>query len=295
MPAAPATNPTRLSPLILACLAATWFVWGSTYLGIKLALVSFPPFLQGGTRFLLAGTLLLAWVWWRGQKMPTLIQWRNGSVVGAIMLGGNMGGVTYAEQTVASGLVVAFIAIVPALVTIASVPFGIRLSRLEVLGVGLGIIGVILLVRGDAFMASPPGLIAMTIAALGWSIGSVLSQHVLRLAPSFAGYASQMIGGGVALMVLSLLAEETFRWPPQPLAAVAWGYLVVFGSLIAFCAYMVLLANTRPALATSNSFVNPVIGVLLGVSLGGEAVTRHEWLAVGIIVLGVTVLILGRR
>ena len=283
------------SSLIVACLAATWFVWGSTYLVIKFALVSFPPFFQGGTRFLVAGTLLLLWVWWRGQKLPTLVQWRNAAIVGAVMLGGNMGGVTYAEQTVASGLVVAFIAIVPALITIASLPFGIKPSRLEVIGIGLGIVGVMLLVRGDAFTASPAGLIAMTIAALGWSIGSVLSQHVLPLAAGFSGFASQMIGGGVVLMVLSLMTGETFHWPPQPFAAAAWMYLVVFGSLIAFSAYMVLLSNTRPALATSNSFVNPVIGMLLGVSLGGESVTGPEWFAAVAIVLGVTVLVLGRR
>jgi len=283
------------SPLIIACLAATWLVWGSTYLAIKVALVSFPPFLQMGSRFLLAGTLMFLWAWWRGQKMPTLVQWRNATIVGALMLAGNVGGVAYAEQSVASGLVVAFIAIVPALITIASLPFGIRPSRLEVIGIGLGILGVLLLVRGDAFMASPAGLIAMTIAALGWSIGSVLSQHVLPLASASAGFASAMICGGVVLMVLSPLAGETFHWPPQPLAAAAWMYLAVFGSVVAFCAYMVLLANTGPALASSNCFVNPVIAMLLGISLGGETITNHEWLAVGVIVFGVTVLILGRR
>jgi len=97
------------------------------------------------------------------------------------------------------------------------------------------------------------------------------------------------------LLLVSLVARETFHWPPEPVAIAAWLYLVLFGSLIAFSAYMVLLGTTRPALATSNSFVNPIIGMLLGVSLGGEAVTRQEWLAVGIIVLGVTVLILGRK
>jgi drug/metabolite transporter (DMT)-like permease len=290
-----ATARARISPLILACLAATWFVWGSTYLGIKFALVSFPPFFQGGTRFLVAGTLLLFWVWRRRQKMPTLVQWRNAAIVGILMLGGNMGGVTYAEQTVASGVVVAFIAIVPALIAIASLPFGVRPSRLETVGIGIGFVGVLLLVRGDSFTASPAGLIAMTIAALGWSIGSVLSQHVYKLASGFAGFSSQMICAGLFLMVLSLLAGETFRWPPQPLAVAAWIYLVVFGSLIAFVAYMVLLANTSRALASSNSFVNPVIGMLLGVSLGSETVTHHEWLAVGIIVVGVTAIVLGRR
>jgi drug/metabolite transporter (DMT)-like permease len=284
-----------LSPRIAACLAATWFIWGSTYLGIKLALVSFPPFLQNGTRFLLAGSILLLWARWHGQTMPTLQQWRNALVVGSLMLAANVGGVAYAEQTLASGLVVAFIAIVPALITLASLPFGIRPRRMEVMGIALGFCGVLLLVRGETFTSSPIGVLAIVTAALGWSSGSVLSQHVLRLAPASAGFASAMLCAGGVLTTLAVLTGETFRWPPQPLATVAWLYLSLFGSVIAYSAYMTLLATTRPALATSNSFVNPVIAMLLGVSLGGEMVTRQEWFAVGVIVLGVTVLVLGRR
>jgi drug/metabolite transporter (DMT)-like permease len=286
---------TTLSPRIAACLAATWFIWGSTYLGIKFALISFPPFLQNGTRFLLAGSLLLLWARWRRQAMPTLIQWRNALVVGSLMLAANVGGVAYAEQTLASGLVVAFIAIVPALITVASLPFGIRPTRMEMIGIALGFFGVLLLVRGAAFTSSPIGVLAIVTAAVGWSSGSVLSQHVLRLAPAAAGFASAMLCAGGVLTTLSLLTGETFSWPPQPLAVGAWLYLSLFGSVIAYSAYMTLLANTRPALATSNSFVNPVIAMLLGVSLGGEIVTRQEWLAVGTIVLGVTVLVLNRR
>jgi drug/metabolite transporter (DMT)-like permease len=286
---------TTLSPRIVACLAATWFIWGSTYYAIKLALAGFPPFLQNGTRFLLAGSLLLAWARWRRQTMPTLAQWRNAAIVGTLMLSANVGGVAYAEQWLASGLVTAFIAIVPALITIASLPFGVRPSRLEILGIVLGFGGVLLLVRGAALTASPVGLLGIATAALGWSIGSVLSQHVLRLAPAAAGFASAMLCAGSVLMGVSLITGERLRWPPQPTAALAWIYLTIFGSIIAYSAYMTLLANTRPALATSNSFVNPVIAMFLGVSIGGEMVTRQEWLAVGIIVLGITVLILGRR
>lgn len=262
---------------------------------MKFALLSFPPFLQSGTRFLFAGSLLLAWARWRGQSLPTPIQWRNALVVGSLMLAANVGGVAYAEQTLASGLVVAFIAIVPALITVASLPFGLRPTRMEVIGIALGFLGVLLLVSGEAFTSSPIGVLAIVTAALGWSTGSVLSQHVLRLAPAAAGFASAMLCAGGVLMTLSLLSGESFTWRPQPLAVAAWLYLSLFGSVIAYSAYMTLLANTRPALATSNSFVNPVIAMLLGVSLGGEMVTRQEWLAVGIIVLGVTVLVLSRR
>jgi drug/metabolite transporter (DMT)-like permease len=192
------------SLLIVVCLAATWLVWGSTFLAIKWALVSFPPFFQMGTRFLVAGTLLITLARVRAQDMPTPRQWRNAAIVGTLMIGGNAGGVAYAEQSVASGLVVAFMAVTPALIALGRVPFGIRPSRLDVLGICLGIVGVLLLVRGNAFSASPAGLIAMLIATLGWAGGSILSQHGFPLAPAAAGYASGMICGGIVLMGLSL-------------------------------------------------------------------------------------------
>ena len=284
---------TRLSPLVVACLAATWFGWGSTYLAIKFSLVSFPPFLGMGTRFIAAGLLLLAWTWRRG-SLPSGIQWRNGIIVGTLMLGGNVGGVAYAEQWVASGLAVSFIAITPAALAIASLPFGIRPTRLEIAGIVLGIVGVLLLTSGKGFSGSPAGLVAMIVAVLTWSLGSVLSQHVLPLARGAAGFSTQLLGGGLSLLLVSILARETLNWPPQPLASAAWLYLVVFGSLLAFTAYMVLLSSTSTTLASSYTFVNPMVGMFLGVSLGSESVSGREWVAVAIIVAGVTVVVLGR-
>jgi drug/metabolite transporter (DMT)-like permease len=288
-------NTDRIPPLILACLAATWFVWGSTYLAIKFALESFPPFFQMGTRFLLAGILLMLWAGWRRHKLPTFVEWRNATIVGALMLGGGMGGTAYAEQSVASGLVVAFIAVTPALMTVASLPFGVRPSRLELVGIGVGILGVFLLAHGAGFAASPAGLVAIASACVAWSVGSVLSQHLFPLATSAVGFSSEMICGGIVLLMMSLLTGESVHWPPQSLAAAAWVYLVVFGSLIAFCAYMVLLGSTSPALASSYSFVNPVVAMLLGVSFGGESITTYEWLVASIIIAGVTAVVLGRR
>lgn len=292
---APAPAASAISPLILGCLVATWVIWGSTYLGIKLALVSFPPFFQMGTRFLLAGLLLLGWVVVRGGRLPSLIEWRNAAIVGTLMLGGGMGCVAYAEQSVASGLVVVFIAICPLLIVLASLPFGVRPSRLEILGILIGLGGVLLLARGTGFRASPAGLLGVCIATCSWSVGSVLSVHRLKLAPGSAGFASEMLCGGAVLLGISRLCSEHFHWPPQTLATAAWLYLVVFGSLIAFTAYMTLLARTRPALATSYTFVNPVIALLLGIGFGGEAVTGREWLAALVVVLGVVVLVVGKR
>ena len=285
---------SNLTPFIVACLAATWFVWGSTYLAIRFSLASFPPFFGMGTRFIVAGLLLLGWTRHRRRSLPTRLQWRNGLIVGTLMLGGNVGGAAYAEQWVASGLVVSFIAVTPAALAIASLPFGIRPTRFEIVGIVLGMIGVVLLARGSGFSSAPAGLFAMLVAVLTWSVGSVLSQHVLPLARGAAGFCTQLLGGGLSLMVASALAGETFHWPPQLLAAAAWLYLVTCGSLVAFTAYMVLLSNTSTTLASSYTFVNPVIALLLGVSLGGETVSAHEWVAVAIIVTGVTAVVLAR-
>jgi drug/metabolite transporter (DMT)-like permease len=283
-----------LPPLLWLCLAATWVVWGSTYLAIKYALISFAPFLQMGSRFLFAGMLLAAWMRWRGAAWPSRLQWRNALVVGSLMLGGGMGGTAHAEVSIGSGLVVAFIAVVPLLIALLNLIWGVKPTRLEATGIALGLVGVLMLTQGSGFQSSPAGLVAISIACVCWSMGSVLSQRSLPLAPGAMGFASEMICGGVVLLVLSAISGEQLVWPPQPEAAAAWLYLVVFGSLIAFNAYMVLLAKAPAALAASYTFVNPVIAMLLGVWIANETVTRFEWYAVAIILAGVLLLLFKR-
>ena len=283
-----------LSPLVLACLAATWLIWGSTYLAIKFALVSFPPFYQMGSRFLVAGVLLFAWLKFRGRALPTLIEWRNALIIGALLLVSGMGFTAYSEQTVASGLIVAYIAIIPIIVTAMNLPFGIKPSRLEFCGMLIGVAGVLMLVRGEAFTASPAGLAAITIACVSWSLGSVLSPR-LPLARGAMGFASEMLCGSVLLLALSAALGEQPEWPPQPIALGSWIYLIVFGSLLAFNAYMILLGRVSAALASSYTLVNPVIALALGIWLGGEAVTAFEWGAAAVITAGVVLLVIGRR
>lgn len=293
-PAARGSAAGALPPILWLCLAATWLVWGSTYLAIKYALISFPPFLQMGSRFLFAGVVLGVWMRWRGAAWPSALQWRNAFVVGALMLGGGMGGTAQAEVTIGSGLVTAFIAVVPLLIALLNLIWGIRPTRMEAAGIALGLVGVLMLTQGSGFQASPSGLAAISIACLCWSMGSVLSQRSLPLAPGAMGFASEMICGGVVLLALSAVAGEPLAWPPAPVAAAAWLYLVVFGSLIAFNAYMVLLARAPAALASSYTFVTPVIAMLLGVWLGGETVTRFEWYAVSVVLAGVLLLLVRR-
>jgi drug/metabolite transporter (DMT)-like permease len=293
--AAAAARPSVLSRRVLACLAATWLVWGSTYLAIKFALVSFPPFVQMGSRFLTAGVLLAAWMRWRGAPWPNRREWFNALVVGSLMLGGGMGGTGVAEQTVGSGLVVAFIAVMPLMIAALNLLWRVLPGRLELAGIALGLGGVLMLTQGQGFGASPAGLVAIVTATSCWALGSVLSQRYLQLAAGPMGFASEMLAGGLVLMLLSWAQGEHITLPPDTRAAAAWVYLVVFGSLIAFNAYMVLLAEAPASLASSYSFVNPVIAMLLGVAIAGEQVSPFEWLAAAVVLGGVVLLLLGRK
>jgi drug/metabolite transporter (DMT)-like permease len=291
------TATIRLAPqrsLVLPALLACYLVWGSTYIAIRWALESFPPFFQMGTRFLCAGALLMAWVAARGGPWPTPRQWLHAALIGTLMLGGGMGGVATAEQHVGSGLVAAFVAVVPILVCGWGLLFGLRPGRLELAGMVVGLAGVLLLVRGASFDASPVAALCMAGATLAWSLGSVLSATKLPLAPGAPGFASEMLCGGAALMLVSLVLGEQPQWPPQPLAAAAWLYLVVAGSLVAFSAYLYLLGHASPALATSYAFVNPVIALVLGIALGGEAVSGHEWGACAVVLTGVVLIFAGK-
>ena len=222
----------RKAPLLIPALLACYLIWGSTYLAIRLALVSFPPFFQMGTRFLVAGVLLMGWLLWRGASRPGLWplpdrrQWRNALVIGTLMLGGGMGLTASAEQHIGSGLIAAFIAVVPMLVCGWGFLFGQRPSRLEFAGMAVGVAGVLLLVRGASFSASPLGIACIAGATLAWSLGSVLSTTRLPLAPGPMGFASEMLCGGAVLMVVSLHWVSSrpgprSRWP-SPRGSTWW-------------------------------------------------------------------------
>jgi drug/metabolite transporter (DMT)-like permease len=283
------------SPLVLGCLAATWLVWGSTYLVIRFALAGFAPYFLMATRFVFAGGLLLAWQLARGASLPSFSEWRNAFLIGTLMLGGGMGGVAYAEQTIASGLVVAFIAVIPLLLVVINLAFGVHPQRRELVAVLVGLGGVLMLTRGVGIRASPAGLVAITLGTTGWALGSVLAQRGFALAAGATGFATEMLCGGLALLLMSAVRGEPWHWPMDTGVWLAWWYLVVFGSLIAFSAYMLLLARTSASLAASYSLVNPVVALLLGVTLGGESVSAWEWAASGIVLIGVVLLFSGRR
>ena len=299
---ASAPQPLRLAPLVLLALLACYVVWGSTYFAIRVALGAFPPFFQMGTRFLVAGSLLMAWVTWRARRggpqapaLPTPRQWLHAGIVGTLMLGGGMGLMATASVHIGSGLIAACVAVVPLMICGWGLLWGRRPSLGEAVGMLLGLAGVLLLVRGASFAASPASGACILAATAAWSLGSVLSTTRTPLALGAAGFASEMLCGGAVLMAVSLALGERPVWPPAPAALAAWLYLVFLGSLVAFSAYMYLLAHASPALASSYAFVNPLIALLLGSALGGEAVTQGEWAACGVILLAVLTILMARR
>ena len=299
--AAFAGAPRPTQSLVVPALLACYVIWGSTYLAIRVALEGFPPFFQMGTRFLAAGALLMAWslrpgVWRAGKapRLPTAREWRNALVIGALMLGGGMGLTASAELHIGSGLIAAFVAVTPMFICGWGLLFGQRPNRFELAGMGVGLVGVLLLVRGAGFSGSPVGIACIAGATITWSFGSVLSTTRLPIAPGPIGFASEMLCGGAVLMLVSLAMGEQFSWPVRPAALAAWLYLVIFGSLIAFSAYMYLLANATPAMATSYAFVNPLIALFLGVAAASEAVTGAEWGACSVVLAGVLLIFRGK-
>lgn len=276
---------------VLFALLTVYLVWGSTYFAIRIALESFAPFWLMGSRFLVAGGLLFAWLKWRGVPSPSWRQWRAGAAVGVLLLGGGMGMVAVAEQYVSSGMTAVFVASSPLMFAVWGGFFGDWPTRLQWAGIAVGFLGALLLVSGSTFSANPVGVLALIGAISCWTLGSVLSQKKLALAPGAMGFASEMLAGGLFLSAAAWLSGENFSAPVGSGALLSWLYLVTVGSLVAFSAYMYLLSEVPPALASSYAYVNPVIAVILGGVGGGEALGLREAVAMAVI-LGSVILLM---
>jgi drug/metabolite transporter (DMT)-like permease len=275
---------------VLFALLTVYIVWGSTYFAIHLALTSFPPLLLMGTRFIMAGVLLYGWKKWHGAPNPTLAEWRAAGLIGILMLGGGMGLTAVGQQYISSGLTAVFIACSPMILSFCTGFFGDWPNKREWFGIFIGFSGAVLLAAGGEFSAQPLGVAALLGAIICWNIGSVLSQRSFKLAPGAMGFASEMLLGGVFLMILALFAGENFHSPMTLKAMAAWSYLVVAGSLLAFTAYMFLLSRVSSALASSYAYVNPLIAVTLGVFFGGESLSTREIIAMVIILSSVALI-----
>lgn len=280
------TPAARSGLALVLALGAVYLIWGSTYYGIRVGLEGYPPFLMGGIRFIVAGTAFYAFLRWRGLAAPTRAQWKNAAVMGVLMLVFGNGLVNFAEKTVSSGLAAIAVASMPLWAGMFSAMKGRHPNRLEWLGLGIGFGGVVWLNFGSGMAASLPGMIALLLAPLSWAFGSVWSRDRDLPAP-FMSTAAQMICGGVAMNIVGLGLGERITAAPPLHATLAVAYLALFGSIVAFSAYVWLLQNVRPALATSYAYVNPPIAVLLGVWLLDEKVDAHVIGAMAVILVGV--------
>lgn len=290
-----AAAPVRAGWAVAAALAIVYVVWGSTYLGIRFALEGgFPPLLAvSGSRFVVAGAVLFAFLRWRGVAAPTRAHWKNLAVMGALLLLVGNGGVVLAEETVSSGLAAVAVASVPLWMGLFGAMRGQHPSRGEWLGIVVGFAGVVWLNAGGSLTATPTGLVLLLIAPIAWAYGSVWSRG--RELPSpFMAAAAQMLLAGFMLMAAGLLRGERFDsdWTVQ--GALAVGYLAVFGSIIAFTAYVWLLHNVRSVLAGSYAYVNPVIAVALGAWLANERFSAGEFGAMAVILAGVVIITLAK-
>lgn len=279
--------------LIVAALLALYFIWGSTYLAMRVAIDSFPPFMMAGLRYLIAGVLMYIFLRLRGAPVPDGMQLSGAVAVGGLLLLGGNGSLAYAQQWVATGLAAVAIATVPLWTVIFSSLWGKSSTGREWLGITLGLAGVVLLSLGDNMRASPLGAALLLFAAASWSFGSVWSKY-LRLPDGLMGSATQMLGGGVLLLLWSLVMGEKLTAAPAAKPLLAMAYLIVFGSFLAFSSYLYLLKTVRPALATSYAYVNPLIAIWLGMTFLGERITPLEFAAMPLI-LGAVVLVMIRR
>lgn len=279
---------------VALALAAVYVIWGSTYLAIRFALEGgFPPFLLGGIRFLVAGSLMLAFLRWRGVPLPTRAQWRNAAVMGGLMLLLGNGMVNLAETQVSSGLAAVTVASAPLWMAVFAAMRGDRPTKLEALGLGIGFVGVVWLSTGGSLTGAPMGLVALLVASVAWSFGSIWSRG--RDLPSpFMSSAAQMLCGGIMMLVVGLAMGERLHGLPSAHAIGAFWYLVVMGSLAGFSAYIWLLHHVRPALAGSYAYVNPAIAVALGAWLAHERFGLRELVAMGVILSGVVAITLAK-
>jgi drug/metabolite transporter (DMT)-like permease len=280
----------RLPLPLIGAFFALYVIWGSTYLAIRIGIQSWPPMMMAGIRFTLAGALMFAFLRWRNVPMPTGRQWASAGVIGFLLLACGNGGVTLAEHAgVASGVAALAIAVVPLFTLLFGLFWGQRNTRLEWAGIFLGLVGIGLLNLGSNLQASPLGAGLVIFAAATWAFGSVLSRY-LPLPEGPMASACEMVVAGALLLVGSYLSGERMTQSPALAGWLVMAYLVVFGSIVAFSAYMYLLKNVRPAAATSYAYVNPVVAVLLGVGFAGETIGVEEFVAMLVIISAVVLI-----
>lgn len=299
IPTARLPNTTK----IVIAFAIVYVVWGSTYLAIRFAVETIPPFLMAGVRFLIAGGLLYAFAQWRSPQRVNARAWIESTINGSLMLGLSNGLLCWAEKTVPSGLAALTIATVPLWMVLLNwtVFAGTRPTFRIVLGVLVGLAGVVALVGPSSVGSSrvnPWGAAALMTACVFWSIGSLRSRRDRRADSAFLQTAMQMLGGGAFLMVFSAVVGDYGRVTVAEISGkslAGMAYLVVMGSIVGLTSYIWLLRVCAPAKVATYAYVNPIVAVLLGHLFAGEAMTPRQMLAGALILPAVMLVTLERR
>jgi drug/metabolite transporter (DMT)-like permease len=278
---------------IWLALIVVYLAWGSTYLAIRFAVESIPPFLMAGTRFLVAGALVYIWRRLAGDPVPTRLQWRSGAIIGLLLLLGGNGIVSWAEQYLPSGTAALLVATIPLWMVFVDAfwPGGKLPNWQTILGVTLGLAGIVILVgpaelTGSHGRVELLGVIALLLAAFSWAVGSVYSRKANLPKSPLMGTGVEMLAGSAGLFLVGTLSGEWNRLDltaitPRSLAGL--GYLIVVGSLLGFAAYTWLLRAAPTSLVSTYAYVNPVIAVILGSLLAQEVLTPRLLVAVPII------------
>jgi drug/metabolite transporter (DMT)-like permease len=273
-----------------------YFVWGSTYLAIRIGVQEMPPFLMAGLRFTAAGFVMYLWMRFSGTPSPTWRQWKGVTLLGSLMFLLDYACLFWAEQRIPSGITAVILAMIPVCITLLEIIF----LRTQALGVQLvsglvaGILGVGVLANPWASLGEAPldhrGVIALLVACVGWSVGTIVTKRLILPASKPMSAATQMLTGGVQLLILAAVSGEFAQFHANSISGKAWFaliYLIVAGSIIAFTAYVWLLDFESPTRVGTYAYVNPVMAVILGGLIGGEVIGPRTILWTVLILIGV--------
>jgi drug/metabolite transporter (DMT)-like permease len=279
---------------IWIALIALYIVWGSTYLGIKVAIETIPPFFHASVRFLISGLILVIWQWMAGNPLPTRKQWMSTAIIGTFLLLGGNGLVAWAEQTIPSGIASLFIASVPMFLVIGEAirPNGVKPNWQGVVGLLIGFVGIFILIgpseiSGGAEKLNTFGVIALLAACLFWATGSIYSKTADLPKSSLMNTGAQMLTGSISLIIVSLFSGELHGWDVTAVSVrsiYGLSYLIFVGSLVGFASYGWLLQNAPISLVSTYAYVNPIVAVLLGVLFANEILEPRIWIATAIII-----------
>ncbi len=298
------TNPTApsASPVaVWVALLTLYVVWGSTYLGILFAIETIPPYVMGAMRFALSGVAMLAWSLARNRSRPSFREVRDSAIVGTMLLGGGMGLVAVAEQTVPSGIAALLVALLPAWLVIFGRLFANeRITRPVAAGIVLGLVGVAILAGPweSSGAIDAVGLAALIGSPILWAIGSVFSAHkAVEPSDPIRAIAIQMLAGSAAMVVIGLVVGDFARFDPAAVSQkslLAIVYLAAVGSIVGYSAYIWLLRHAPLARIGTYAYVNPVVAFVLGAWLANEPITPRTVAAAGVILVAVALIVTAR-